>query len=151
MTWRVVPPASDRISRVRPYSGYTLYCQVFVYETFTLSGLTSHSVPLTLSSITVSATPAVLLPPVWSLSSSLAATMEISFDYSSSAYLDVSVQRVPYVLLWIHNTLTVHYYCRVSPFGNLWVDGYLLLTTAYRSLSRPSSAPDAKAFALCSS
>ena len=96
-------------------------------------------------------TPMVLLPPVWSLSSSLAATMEISFDYSSSAYLDVSVQRVPYVLLWIHNTLTVHYYCRVSPFGNLWVDGYLLLTTAYRSLSRPSSAPDAKAFALCSS
>ena len=28
--------------------------------------------------------------------------------------------------------------------------GYLLLTAAYRSLSRPSSAPDAKAFTLCS-
>ena len=37
---------------------------------------------------------------------------------------------------------------RVSPFGNLWVEAYLQLTTAYRSLSRPSSAPDAKAFTL---
>ena len=37
---------------------------------------------------------------------------------------------------------------RVSPFGNLRVDGYLLLTAAYRSLSRPSSAPDAKSFSL---
>ena len=39
---------------------------------------------------------------------------------------------------------------RVSPFGNPGVDGYLLLTRAYRSLSRPSSAPDAKSFSLCS-
>ena len=38
----------------------------------------------------------------------------------------------------------------VSQFGNLRVDAYLQLTAAYRSLSRPSSAPDAKAFALCS-
>ena len=37
---------------------------------------------------------------------------------------------------------------RVAPFGNLRVTGYLLLTVAYRSLSRPSSAPDAKAFPL---
>ena len=39
----------------------------------------------------------------------------------------------------------------VSPFGNLRVNAYLQLTAAYRSLSRPSSAPDAKAFVLCSS
>ena len=39
---------------------------------------------------------------------------------------------------------------RVSSFGNLRVEAYLQLTAAYRSLSRPSSAPDAKAFALCS-
>ena len=37
---------------------------------------------------------------------------------------------------------------RVSPFGYLRVYGYLLLTAAFRSLSRPSSAPDAKAFPL---
>ena len=37
---------------------------------------------------------------------------------------------------------------RVSPFGYLRVYGYLLLTAAFRSLSRPSSAPDAKSFSL---
>ena len=40
---------------------------------------------------------------------------------------------------------------RVSPFGYLRVKAYLQLTVAFRSLSRPSSAPDAKAFTLCSS
>ena len=40
---------------------------------------------------------------------------------------------------------------RVSPFGNLRIDAYVPLPGAYRSLSRPSSAPDAKAFPLCSS
>ena len=38
----------------------------------------------------------------------------------------------------------------VPPFGNLRIKGYLLLPAAYRSLSRPSSAPGAKAFPLCS-
>ena len=36
----------------------------------------------------------------------------------------------------------------VSPFGNPRINGYLLLPEAYRSLSRPSSAPGAKAFPL---
>ena len=39
---------------------------------------------------------------------------------------------------------------QVSPFGHLRVNGYVRLTAAFRSLSRPSSAPSAKAFALCS-
>ena len=38
--------------------------------------------------------------------------------------------------------------CRVSPFGDLRIDAYVPLPGAYRSLSRPSSAPDAKAFPL---
>ena len=37
---------------------------------------------------------------------------------------------------------------RVSPFGNLRINAYLQLPEAYRSLSRLSSAPDAKAFPL---
>ena len=45
--------------------------------------------------------------------------------------------------------MTAHYCSRIPPFGNLRVNGYLLLTAAYRSLSRPSSAPSAKASALC--
>ena len=40
--------------------------------------------------------------PVWPLSISLAATLEIEkFSFSSSPYLDVSVQAVPFHTLWI--------------------------------------------------
>ena len=45
-------------------------------------------------SIIQSATPEILLLQVWPLSLSLAATKEIDVSFSSSAYLDVSVQRV---------------------------------------------------------
>ena len=38
----------------------------------------------------------------------------------------------------------------VSSFGYLRIEAYLQLPAAFRSLSRPSSAPDAKAFTLCS-
>ena len=37
---------------------------------------------------------------------------------------------------------------QVPPFGYSRINGYLLLPEAFRSLSRPSSAPDAKAFPL---
>ena len=37
---------------------------------------------------------------------------------------------------------------RVSPFGYLRINAHLQLPEAFRSLSRPSSAPDAKAFPL---
>ena len=46
-------------------------------------------------------TPKVFLPLVWPLSLSLATTREISVDFSSSSYLDVSVQRVPFINLCI--------------------------------------------------
>ena len=48
----------------------------------------------------------VLLPQVWPLPLSLATTHRISVDFSSSPYLDVSVQAVPYVYLCIQYTLT---------------------------------------------
>ncbi len=38
---------------------------------------------------------------------------------------------------------------RVPPFGNQRVNGYVLLTVAYRSFSRPSSPLSAKAFTAC--
>ena len=38
----------------------------------------------------------------------------------------------------------------VSTFGYLRIEAHLQLPAAFRSLSRPSSAPDAKAFTLCS-
>ena len=47
-------------------------------------------------------TPHIFLYEVWPLPISLATTLGISFDFFSSAYLDVSVQRVPSATLWIH-------------------------------------------------
>jgi len=48
-----------------------------------------------------STTPQVFLLLVWPLSLSLATTHEISFDFFSSPYLDVSVQEVPLIYLCI--------------------------------------------------
>ena len=97
-----------------------------------------------------SVTPKILLSLVWPLPRSLATTSGISVDFSSSPYLDVSVQAVPYVHLFDSMHVDRVLLCRVSPFGNLRINGYLHLPEAYRSLSRPSSAPDAKAFSMCS-
>ena len=47
-------------------------------------------------------TPEVFLLPVWPLPLSLATTRGISFDFSSSPYLDVSVRGVPLIKLCIH-------------------------------------------------
>ena len=46
-------------------------------------------------------TPKVFPLQVWPLPVSLATTPRISIDFSSSAYLDVSVRRVPFHNLWI--------------------------------------------------
>lgn len=95
-----------------------------------------------------SATPHTLLHAVWPLPLSLATTYGISVDFSSSPYLDVSVQAVPHLRLFDSTQVPGVLLQGVSPFGNLRVKAYVQLTAAYRSLSRPSSAPDAKAFPL---
>ena len=72
--------------------------------------------------ITQSATPKVLLLPVWPLSRSLAATWKIDFSFFSSAYLDVSVQRVsPQCAMYLRIDDWV-LLSRVSTFGNLRVN-----------------------------
>ena len=53
--------------------------------------------------------------------------------------------------LLIHLMVTGHYPSRVPPFGNPWLNAYVRLPTAYRSLSRPSSAISAMASTLRSS
>ena len=57
---------------------------------------------------------------------------------------------LPSLWLWIHHRIPAHYHRGVPAFGHLWFDGCLHLPTAFRSLPRPSSAPSAKAFTLCS-
>ena len=144
----MVLPCSHRVSRVRRYSGYSLSVFSFVYGTLTLCGWLSHAVLLTSSGHDVCPQPRRINPPVWPPPRSLATTCGISVDVFSSPYLDVSVQAVPHVHLFdsVHADTVLP--CRVAPFGNLRIIAYLQLPEAYRSLSRPSSAPDAKAFPL---
>ena len=71
--------------------------------------------------------------------------------FSSSGYLDVSVPRVPLHTLWIGVWIHEVYSCRFPHSEICGSIGYLLLTAAYRSLSRPSSALSAKASTLRSS
>ena len=93
-------------------------------------------------------TPKIRRPSVWPLPRSLATTGGISVDVFSSPYLDVSVQAVPFILLFYSEHDARILSARVSPFGYPRIIAYLQLPEAFRSLSRPSSAPDAKAFPL---
>ena len=144
----VVHPHSHRVSRVRRYSGYQLLASSFAYGILTLCDWPSHAIRLDSTIHDAGPNPEELCPSVWPPPRSLATTSGISVDVFSCPYLDVSVQGVPFVRLFdsTHDTGVLLQW--VSPFGNLRIDGYLLLPEAYRSLSRPSSAPDAKAFPL---
>lgn len=70
---------------------------------------------------------------VWANPRSLATTNGITFVFSSSGYLDVSVHQVCPLAGNMSST------CWVAPFGNLRIIKYVLLPVTYRSLSRPSS------------
>ena len=80
-----------------------------------------------------SSTPKVLLPSVWPLPVSLAATSGISFDFSSSAYLDVSVQRVspPMTILF-----TIGWQSIALPCFHIRISADLCLFAAPRSFSQ---------------
>ena len=144
----MVPPASHGVSRVPRYSGYSLLGLLFAYGVLTLYDRPSQTVRLSNSSRDDCPQPRRINPSVWPLPRSLATTYGISVDVFSSSYLDVSVQTVPFLHLFDSMQDTGVLLQWVSPFGNLRIVGYLLLPEAYRSLSRPSSAPDAKAFPL---
>ena len=80
---------------------------------------------------------------VWAVPISFATTKGITIVFYSSGYLDVSVHQVS-----LHKMDNISSKYWVVPFGNLRIKGYLHLTEAYRSLSRPSSPPRAKASAM---
>ena len=96
----MVPPSSDQVSRVWPYSGNRSALVIFTYVVLTLSDRPSHAVRLTTQVLNALRTPKVFLPSVCPLPRSLATTYGISFDVSSSPYLDVSVQAVPSMYLF---------------------------------------------------
>ena len=101
----MVHPYSLRIPRVRRYSGYCLLTSCFAYVILTLFDAPSHVLRLHSMLRFAVLTPSILLRMVWPLPLSLATTRRISFDFSSSGYLDVSVPRVPLVNLWIQFTI----------------------------------------------
>ena len=144
----MVLPYSHRVSRVRRYSGSCSLTLVFAYGALTLSCLPSHAVQLTYVMHYAVRTPGTLLLLVWPPPRSLATTSGISVDVFSSPYLDVSVQAVPLMHLWIQYMIHGRYPMWIAPFGNLRIKVCLQLPAAYRSLPRPSSAPSAKAFTL---
>ncbi len=86
--------------------------------------------------------PTVLQPPrvnteVWAAPLSLATTCGITFVFSSSPYLDVSVREVRHSLCSSN--------IGVSPFGHPRINVLLQLPAAFRSLTRPSSPARAQA------
>ena len=102
----VVHPCSHGVSRVPRYSGYPLTCSSFrlrgshpLWPAFPCRSSNHHM-------LNAGPYPGKLGLPVWPPPRSLATTCGISVDVFSSPYLDVSVQAVPSVRLWIHRTVT---------------------------------------------
>ena len=97
----MVPACSHKVSRVSWYSGYRLASLSFAYGAFTLSDWSFQNHSATLGRSIMRSEPRNARIPVWALSISLAATLEIDiFSFFSSGYLDVSVHRVPSVYLF---------------------------------------------------
>ena len=97
----MVPAHSIKVSRVSMYSGYRHVIFPFAYGAFTLSGRLSQNLSARINESIMRSEPRNARTPVWPLSISLAATLEIDVSFSSSGYLDVSVHRVPLHTLWI--------------------------------------------------
>ncbi len=129
----MVPPCSDRISRVPPYSRIT--------RLSTDTGLSPYIAWLSIHF-------SFLPNNHWPGPCSLATTNGVSVDVLSSGYLDVSVRRVCFATLCIQ--IAIPHMRWVSPFGNLRIKGCSHLPVTYRSVPRPSSPLSAKASIKCS-
>ena len=97
----MVPACSIKVSRVSMYSGYRHVSSPFAYGAFTLSGRLSQNLSAGIAESLMRSELRHARMTVWPLSISLAATLEIDVSFSSSPYLDVSVQAVPLHTLWI--------------------------------------------------
>ena len=146
----MVPPTSQRIPRVRRYFGYCRSLSHFVYMTLTFFGWLSHAIQLC-SGVTY----AVHNPRCITTSGLAFSAFARHYSRNLGWFLFLSLLRCfssggsprkPMYSVYV----PWFFIMGVSPFGNLRIEAYLQLPVAYRSLSRPSSAPNAKAFPLCS-
>ena len=102
----MVPAHSIKVSRVSMYSGFRHVNSSFAYGAFTLSGRLSQNLSARFVESIMRSEPHNACIVVWPLSLSLAATYEIDVSFSSSPYLDVSVQAVPLLTLCIGVRMT---------------------------------------------
>ena len=102
----MVPAHSIKVSRVSMYSGFRHVYFPFAYGAFTLSGRLSQNLSARIVEAIRRSEPRNARISVWPLSLSLAATYEIDVSFSSSPYLDVSVQAVPLLTLCIGVRMT---------------------------------------------
>ena len=145
----MVPLTSHKVSRVSWYSGSCSVSSAFTYGAFTLCGRLSQNRSVSFrESLRQSVTP--------ECTHSGLASFHFARRYFGNRcfFLFLRLLRcfsspgsLPYVMDWRMDDRGV--LCRVSPFRDLRIKGYLLLPEAYRSLSRLSSALSAKASALC--
>ena len=98
--WSPLIPTGFLVSR----STLAITCWIQISDTWLSHSLVSFPKLFSylIQCMMLSQTPSELLPMVWPLSLSLATTQKISVDFFSSPYLDVSVQAVPLIQLWIH-------------------------------------------------
>ena len=144
----MVPASSHKVPRVSWYSGSRHVNSSFAYGAFTLSGRLSQNRSLNLPQWLVqSVTPACTHAGLGS------SGFARRYSQNRCFFLFLRLLRcfsspgsLPYVMDWRMDDRGL--LCRVSPFGYLRIDGYLLLPEAFRSLSRPSSALSAKASTL---
>ena len=121
--------------------------QCFAYQTVTVYGRTFQIVPLTLIATTAwSYNPMdAVTSMVWALPRSLATTggIIVYFLFLQVLRCFSSLRSPPHIRVDDRPSGG-----RVVPFGNRRITGHLHLPDAYRSLSRPSSPPRAKASAV---
>ena len=126
--WSPLLPTGFLVSRGTPDPSHNR--PAFVYRHLTFSVAPSHALRLASRLSWMSTTPEVLLPPVWPLPLSLATTRGISVDFSSSPYLDVSVQAVPHIRLFCSTYVTHAFPCVGFP---------IRISADYRSFAAPRS------------
>ena len=144
----MVPPSSHGISRAPRYFGYCSSTFVFTYRILTFFDQPSHAVRLTIIVLNAVLNPERIAP--LGLASSAFArhysqnlgwflflVLLRCFSSDGSPHIPIySVYDTWASLMWI------------APFGYLRIKVCLPLPGAFRSLPRPSSAPDAKASSL---
>ena len=144
----MVPPSSHGISRAPRYFGYCSSTFVFTYRILTFFDQPSHAVRLTIVVLNAVLNPERIAP--LGLASSAFAR---HYSQNLGWFLFLALLRCfssggsPHIPIYsVYDTWASLMW--IAPFGDLRIKVCLPLPGAYRSLPRPSSAPDAKASSL---